>query len=169
MAWPTCTRKSTQYLIKWKGYPASENLWLPEKELTNAKELLDQFKQKHNPSQRISMLALQAQQRPKEGILSWTQSVTSSIISSKSKVPQVNPMIRPACDPEKQRAHAKPSDDLVSHDQTSNRSPDSSRVLSRDKSQDSTRFGWARSLLINKWQTMGTVCNQRRHVTPVIG
>ena len=77
MAWPTRNKKSTQYLIKWKGYLASENLWLPEKELTNAKELLDQFKQKHTPKQRISMLTLQVQQRPKEGILSWTQSTTS--------------------------------------------------------------------------------------------
>jgi hypothetical protein len=160
MARPTRNKKSTQYLIKWKGYPASENSWLPEKELTNAKELLDQFKQKHTPKQRISTLALQAQQRPKEGILSWTQSTTSSITSSKSKVPQVNPVIRPARDPEKQGAHAKPSGDLVSRDQTSNRSPDSSHVLSRDKSRDSTRFGWARSPLINKWQTVGTVRNQ---------
>jgi Chromo (CHRromatin Organisation MOdifier) domain len=40
-----------QYLIKWKGYPASENSWLLEKELTNAKELLNKFKQqeKHTP------------------------------------------------------------------------------------------------------------------------
>jgi hypothetical protein len=45
MAWPTHNKKSMQYLIKWKGYPASENSWLPEKELTNAKKLLDQFKQ----------------------------------------------------------------------------------------------------------------------------
>jgi hypothetical protein len=160
MARPTCNRKSTQYLIKWKGYPVSENSWLLEKELTNAKELLDQFKQKHNSRQRINTLALQAQQRPKEGILSWTQSATSSITSFKSKVPQVNPVIRPARDPEKQGARANPSGDLVSHDQTSNRSPDSSHVLSRDKSRDSTHFGWARSPLINKWQTMGTVRNQ---------
>jgi hypothetical protein len=43
MAQPTQNRKSMQYLIKWKGYPASENSWLPEKELTNAKELLDKL------------------------------------------------------------------------------------------------------------------------------
>jgi hypothetical protein len=169
MARPTRNRKSMQYLIKWKGYPASENSWLPEKELTNAKELLDQFKQKHNLRQGISTLTLQAQQRPKEGILSRTQSTTSSITSSKSKVPQVNPVIRPARDSEKQGACAKPSGDLVSRDQISNRSPDPSHVLSHDKSRDSTRFGWARSPLINKWQTVGTVHNQRRHVTPVIG
>jgi hypothetical protein len=41
MARPMQNKRSMQYLIKWKGYPASENLWLPEKELTNAKELLD--------------------------------------------------------------------------------------------------------------------------------
>jgi hypothetical protein len=169
MARPTRNRKSMQYLIKWKGYPASENSWLPEKELTNAKELLDQFKQKHTSKQRISTLVLQAQQKPKEGILSWTQSATSSITSSKSKVPQVNPVIRPARDPEKQGAHAKPSGDLVSHDQTRNKSPDSSHVLTRDKSRDLIHFRRARSPLINKWQTVGTVCNQRRHVTPVIG
>jgi hypothetical protein len=102
---------------------------------------LDQFKQKHTPKQRISTLVLQAQQRPKEGILSWTQSTTSSITSSKSKVPQVNPVTRPAHDPEKQGTCAKPSGDRVSRDQTSNRSPDSSHVLSRDKSRDLTRFG----------------------------
>jgi hypothetical protein len=134
MARPMRNRKSTQYLIKWKGYPTSENLWLPEKELTNARELLDQFKQKHTPKQRISTLALQAQQRPKEGILSWMQSATSSITSSKSKVPQVNPVTRSACDPEKQGACAKLSGDLASCDQTRNKSPNLSRVLSRDKS-----------------------------------
>jgi hypothetical protein len=134
MAQPMRNRKSTQYLIKWKGYPTSENLWLPEKELTNTKELLDQFKQKHNLRQRISTLALQAQQRPKEGILLWMQSATSSITSFKSKVPQVNPVIQPACDPEKQGARAKPSGDLTSRDQTRNKSPDPSRVQTRDKS-----------------------------------
>jgi hypothetical protein len=171
MARPTRNRKSTQYLIKWKGYPGLENSWLPEKELANAKELLDKFKQQENRTtkQRLNTLALQVQQRPKEGILSWMQSATSSITSSKSKVPQVNPVIRQARDPEKQGTRAKPSGDLVLRDQTRNKSPDSSRVLTRDKSRDSIRFGRARSPLINKWQTVGTVCNQRRHMTPVIG
>jgi hypothetical protein len=101
--------------------------------------------------------------------VSWMQSMTSSITSFKSKVPQVNPVIRPARDPEKQGACAKPSGDLGSHDQIRNKSPDPSRVTTRDKSRDSIHFGRARSPLINKWQTMGMVCNQRRHVTPVIG
>jgi hypothetical protein len=171
MAWPTCNKKSTQYLIKWKGYPASENSWLPEKELTNAKELLNQFKQqeRHTTKQRLNTLALQAQQKPKEGILLWMQSATSSVTSSKLKVPQVNPVIRPACDPEKQEARANSSDDLITRDQTRNKSPDTSRVPTCDKSQDPIRFERARSLLINRWQTMGMVCNQWRHMTLVIG
>jgi hypothetical protein len=37
---PTRNRKSTQYLVKWKGYPDSENSWIPAKELTHAQELL---------------------------------------------------------------------------------------------------------------------------------
>jgi len=45
MAQPTRNKKSMQYLIKWKGYLVLENLWLPEKELTNVKELLNKFKQ----------------------------------------------------------------------------------------------------------------------------
>jgi hypothetical protein len=32
--------KSTQYLVKWKGYQDSENSWIPAKELTHAQELL---------------------------------------------------------------------------------------------------------------------------------
>jgi hypothetical protein len=149
-----------QYLIKWKGYPASENSWLPEKELTNAKELLDQFKQRHASKQRLNILGLQAQQKPKEGILSWTQSTTSSVTSSKSKVPQVNPVIRPARDPEKQGARANSSGDLITRDQTRNKSPDTSHALTHDKSWDPICFGQARSPLINRWQTMGTVYNQ---------
>jgi hypothetical protein len=63
MAQPTQNKRSMQYLIKWKGYLASENSWLPEKELTNAKELLNKFKQqeKQTPKQRTNTLMLQAQ------------------------------------------------------------------------------------------------------------
>jgi hypothetical protein len=46
MARPTRNRKSTQYLVKWKGYPESENSWLPEKELSHAQELLMEFKRR---------------------------------------------------------------------------------------------------------------------------
>ena len=151
-----------QYLIKWKGYPASENSWLLEKELAHAKELLDKFKR------RTHIPVLQVQQNPKEGILSWTESTTSSFQSSKSKVPQVNPVIRPTRDPEKQGTCDKLSGDLIPRDQNRSKSPDISCALTCDKSRDQIRFGRARSPLINKWQTMGTVCNQRRHMTPVV-
>ena len=102
-------------------------------------------------------------------ILSWMQSATSSSPSSKSKVPQVNPMTRPAHDPKKQGACAKSSGDLITCDQTRNKSPDTSHVLTCDKSRDSICFGQARSPLINRWQTVGTVYNQQRHMTLVIG
>jgi hypothetical protein len=84
--------------------------------------------------QRLNTPALQVQQEPKEGILSWMQSVTSCSPNSKMKVPQVNPVIRPAWDPKKQGARANLSGDLVSCNQTRNKSPDSSRVPTRDKS-----------------------------------
>jgi len=67
--------------------------------------------------QRLNTLALQVQQEPKEGILLRMQSATSSSESSKLKVPQVSPMIRPTCDPEKQGTRAKPSGDLIPRDQ----------------------------------------------------
>ena len=98
------------------------------------------------------------------GYLSWTKSATSSSPNSKSKVPQVSPLIRPACDPEKQGAHAKPSGDRAPHDQTRSKLPDKAHDQTHDKSQDPICFGQARSLLIDKWKTMGTVFNQRRHM-----
>jgi len=33
-----------QFLIKWKGFPTSENTWEPERNLTNCSELLEDFK-----------------------------------------------------------------------------------------------------------------------------
>jgi hypothetical protein len=37
---PTRNQKSMQYLVKWTGYPDSENSWIPAKELTHTQELL---------------------------------------------------------------------------------------------------------------------------------
>ena len=35
------------YLIKWKGYPSSENSWEPERNISNAQELLSSYKRRH--------------------------------------------------------------------------------------------------------------------------
>jgi hypothetical protein len=74
---PTRNRKSTQYLVKWKGYPDSENSWLPAKELTHAKDALRKFKSKHAPKEGIR--DLQVQGGLKEGILSWAMPTPSQI------------------------------------------------------------------------------------------
>jgi hypothetical protein len=94
------------------------------------------------------------------GYLSWTKSMTSSSLNSKLKVQQVSPLIRSACDPKKQGAHAKPSGDRTPCDQTRSKSPDKARDQTHDKSQDPIHFGQARSPLIDKWKTMGMVFNQ---------
>jgi hypothetical protein len=73
--------------------------------------------------------------------VSWTKSVTSSFQSSKLKVPHVNLMIRPTHDPEKQGTHDNLSGDLIPCDQNRSKSPDISRALTRDKSQDQICFG----------------------------
>ena len=83
--------------------------------------------------------------------------MTSSSQSSKSKVLQVSPIIRPTHDPEKQEACANLSGDLVLHDQIRSKSPDLLCVLVYDKLQDPICFGQARSPLINKWKMVGTV------------
>jgi hypothetical protein len=76
----TPNKRGVRYLIKWKGYPDSENTWEPPSNLTNAPDLLKAFHKKYpkmprNPVTPIRML--QAQQGRKEGILSRT--VTSEI------------------------------------------------------------------------------------------
>ena len=35
--------KKKQYLVKWKGYPDSDNQWLDAKEMENAQELIAEF------------------------------------------------------------------------------------------------------------------------------
>jgi hypothetical protein len=80
-------------------------------------------------------------QKAFQGLLSWTESTTSNFRSSKSKVPQVNSVIRPVRDPEKQETHAKLSSDLVPRDQNRSKSPDISHAPTHDKSQDQIHFG----------------------------
>jgi hypothetical protein len=68
---PTRNRRSTQYLVKWKGYPDSENSWIPLKELTHAKELLQEFRNRQTQVQSVAGAT-----SPKEGILSRAKLVT---------------------------------------------------------------------------------------------
>jgi hypothetical protein len=82
---PTRNKKSTQYLVKWKGYPDSENSWLPAKELTHVKDTLRKFKSKHAPKEGIQVL--QAQGGLKEGILSQATPMPSQIRTSPKKPP----------------------------------------------------------------------------------
>jgi hypothetical protein len=35
-----------RYLVKWKGYPISENTWEPENHLKGAEEILKEYKQR---------------------------------------------------------------------------------------------------------------------------
>jgi transposase InsO family protein len=44
---PTPNRKGIQYLIKWKGYPHSENSWLPASQMKHAAETVQQFHNKN--------------------------------------------------------------------------------------------------------------------------
>ena len=39
-----------QYLVAWKGWPASENSWEPEKHLKNAQSILRNYKKRHKLS-----------------------------------------------------------------------------------------------------------------------
>ena len=43
--------KKKQYLVKWKGYPNSDNQWLDAKDMENAQELLAEF---HNSNSELS-------------------------------------------------------------------------------------------------------------------
>ena len=74
---PTRNKRSTEYLVHWKGYTDTDCTWVPAKELTHAKELVQEFLSRQKPKEGIQVL--QAQQKPKEGILSRTESATSCI------------------------------------------------------------------------------------------
>ena len=40
-------RRKFKYLVKWKGYPDSENSWEPLENIKNASEAIAKFHQKH--------------------------------------------------------------------------------------------------------------------------
>src|SRR5579863_8707220 len=78
---PTQNRKSIQYLIHWKGYPDSDNSCLPAKELAHAQDLVQEFeKQQMCQTSKEGIQALQAQWKPKEGILSRASLVPCTIL-----------------------------------------------------------------------------------------
>jgi len=69
----TPNKKGIQYLVKWKGYPNSENSWLPASQMKSASTLVQQFHSRHPNAPRPTRLRLlTAQQPPKKGILSRT-------------------------------------------------------------------------------------------------
>ena len=37
-----------QYLVKWKGYPISDNIWKPPNNLKNAREILNDYQLTHH-------------------------------------------------------------------------------------------------------------------------
>lgn len=39
--------RAQQYLVHWKGYPPHEHMWMPERDLDNAADLLRAYKRKH--------------------------------------------------------------------------------------------------------------------------
>ena len=41
------TRNHWHFLIAWKGYPISENKWIAERHLQNAKQIVGAYKKKH--------------------------------------------------------------------------------------------------------------------------
>ncbi len=43
-------RGEQQYLVRWKGFDDSENLWLSEAELVHARDLLAEYQQAHGLS-----------------------------------------------------------------------------------------------------------------------
>jgi len=69
----TPNQRGIQYLVKWKGYPSSENSWVSATDMKNAPDLTKTFHNQYPkmPYLPLRNLSLQAQTNYKEGILSW--------------------------------------------------------------------------------------------------
>jgi hypothetical protein len=154
---PTRNRKSTQYLVKWKGYPESDNTWLPAKELTHAQDLLKQFK---NHGKTIQ--ALQAQRDPKEGILSRAKPASPRKPTSYAQVLKslaLNQHVTRATGPARDPIPRSPRDHGTPHviKQHVIQSQGLARALPRDqtRSRDEIRFGHATRPLPSIWKTVG--------------
>jgi len=124
-----------EYLVHWKGYTDADRTWVPTKELTHAKELVQEFLSRQKPKEGIQ--TLQAQWEPKEGILLRTKSMTTH----KQEIPKSSPS---KATPKPTYSHVvqvtsqtrdpgKVSADL-SRVQTCNQAHDPTRDTSRDKS-----------------------------------
>ena len=46
-----------RYLMKWKGYPNSENTWEPERNLESAKEILDAYKSRPTKTRKSNSMS----------------------------------------------------------------------------------------------------------------
>ena len=181
---PTRNRKSTEYLVHWKGYPDMENSWLPAKELTHAKELLATFKHKHPSKEGIQVL--QVQGGLKEGILSRAKPMPPRI-PVKPRTSPNKPTLNPsysqivktsftprAHDPGKPhvttRDHQPPSISCVTTRDPGNVSGDLPRDWSPTRLLGHVNFKCATRPLIHTWQMVGTinerVGNQQSHKTP---
>ena len=50
---PTRNKRSTEYLVHWKGYTDADHTWVPARELTHVKELVQEFLSRQKPKEGI--------------------------------------------------------------------------------------------------------------------
>src|SRR6267142_3496264 len=77
--------KKLQYLLKWKGYPESDNTWEPVEQL-HAPQLLKEYHSRHPPMSIKTLLIQQQKEHPlflSSPFQSWN-SILTAILTSKS-------------------------------------------------------------------------------------